>query len=490
MDVLAAGRGGLPYRRRVQAGGWRSSRAVDRSSGSGHRAPGPGCGQARHAPDGGRLGPSGPGDARGGGTGTNGVRARTARRRAPRESAARRGRAAGRRHRRVRGRPPAVFAPEQPGRLPERDVPTPGGAVDHSCSGRSRAGCPRPRGHVRHGLRGLAGPTARSARPADGDSRSSSSWVSTTRSPTRLRSPAGVAGRTPTSWSCRGRRTTRSASTTARSACATPGSTSRRHPRRPTASPPCPLWPSRTEELPVAAPKLLLAFALAAIVTAAALSGCASSSSTGAVPTPATTSSAPSPSSPSDPATGGTLVGTWRTAALPTASWAATYRRVGGTATQAAAFVERIGGRIGSTETVTLRVGDKDWVQFGQADEDAPGQGSSGTYDAEGNDGDLHDERLRHRLHAAVRGPGHGRHVDRAGDQRRPPRCGRLQRPGRAAHPARAVRDGVVPAGAGLRGAGVGERADPVRTGRGLTPIACLSRSNSLILLTRRWYIG
>lgn len=117
------------------------------------------------------------------------------------------------------------------------------------------------------------------------------------------------------------------------------------------------------------------------MLTAAGCGGSSSSPSAGPSGPPLSASITP----PSPAASADVLTGTWQTAALPTATFVATYRKAGGTARQAQQFVGRLTTNPSAGHRVVLRIGDGQWVQFAQDDSATPQVGWTGTYRLQGS---------------------------------------------------------------------------------------------------------
>lgn len=90
-------------------------------------------------------------------------------------------------------------------------------------------------------------------------------------------------------------------------------------------------------------------------------------------------SAAPSPAGRTD-----ALTGTWETAALPTATFVATYRRAGATPGALQAFSAAL-SQAGHEHRYLIRIADGLWVQLEQHDGGTPSVGWSGTYTLTGD---------------------------------------------------------------------------------------------------------
>jgi len=88
---------------------------------------------------------------------------------------------------------------------------------------------------------------------------------------------------------------------------------------------------------------------------------------------------------PTIPLTRTALIGTWQTPLLPTATWEATYRRVGGGAAAARAFVGRPMGGPATTYRVLLKVTDTTWAVSVSPDGGTPIPGWQGGYAFDGS---------------------------------------------------------------------------------------------------------
>jgi hypothetical protein len=116
------------------------------------------------------------------------------------------------------------------------------------------------------------------------------------------------------------------------------------------------------------------------VATAAAvlatMAGCSNSATT-----TATTQTAAGTHAASSPPTTNPLIGTWQTAAVPEATWEATYRRAGATPDEITQF--RVG--LGKEDRIILRLSGTDWVQFEQNDDQAPEVGSDAKFTVSGD---------------------------------------------------------------------------------------------------------
>jgi hypothetical protein len=122
-------------------------------------------------------------------------------------------------------------------------------------------------------------------------------------------------------------------------------------------------------------PWLILSTAVLALV-ATACSGSSSPRSTAA----GTPSSSPTPSArPSDP-----LTGSWETAALPTQTWVATFRRAGAPPADVQQFRSSL-ATAGTLHQYLIRIVDGNWAEFEQHDSGTPQVGWDGTYTLTGD---------------------------------------------------------------------------------------------------------
>jgi hypothetical protein len=127
---------------------------------------------------------------------------------------------------------------------------------------------------------------------------------------------------------------------------------------------------------------------LAAVVSAAAalvvVAGCSTATTTAPTPTGPTAShsTASGSSSAANP-----LAGTWQTAALPWATWEASFRRAGATPAEAVQFSKGHG----TVDRIILRLSGTDWALFDQWDDQTPNLDSTATYTLSGNRVDVTD---------------------------------------------------------------------------------------------------
>jgi hypothetical protein len=118
----------------------------------------------------------------------------------------------------------------------------------------------------------------------------------------------------------------------------------------------------------------LPAAALALVATACSPSSSANSAASGAPSASLTPST-----SPSDP-----LAGSWETAALPTETWVATFRRAGAPPADVGRFRTAL-ATAGQKHQYLIRIADGHWAQFEQHDGGTPQVGWEGSYTLTGS---------------------------------------------------------------------------------------------------------
>ena len=119
------------------------------------------------------------------------------------------------------------------------------------------------------------------------------------------------------------------------------------------------------------------------IVFVLGAAGCGGSSSSPTAP-PSGPPASTSPAAPSPTAAADSLTGAWRTAALPTATYVATYRKAGAPPGAVQQYRSGLSGA-GHDHRYLIRIADGQWVELEQHDNGTPQVGWSGTYRLIGN---------------------------------------------------------------------------------------------------------
>jgi hypothetical protein len=126
--------------------------------------------------------------------------------------------------------------------------------------------------------------------------------------------------------------------------------------------------------------KLRLVLPTVFVLAAAGCGGSASSPATApSQPHQSASAGAPSPAAATD-----TLTGSWQTAALPTATYVATYRKAGAPPSAVRQFRAGLSGA-GHDHRYLIRIADGQWVELEQHADGTPQVGWTGTYTLIGN---------------------------------------------------------------------------------------------------------